>query len=230
MKFIAPRTRRILLAAAAVCGLLVCAAGWWWLRHLGYDLRESADWVLERVRRLGPAAFFTLMALAPAAGAPVSLFTLTAGPVFGPVLGLPLVLALALASMALNLAITYALARWILRPWIERLCAWLGFAIPQVAEADQRALVILARVTPGPPYALQNYLLGVAKIPFGTYFLFSWAVVCVYTTAFIVFGDALAKGKGRGAVLAASLLVAVMVGLRFLRRRMQRKKAGDAAA
>jgi len=130
--------------------------------------------------------------------------------------------ALALAAI-LAAALTYALARWFLRPWVERLCVWLGFTIPEVADADQRSLVILVRVTPGPPYALQNYLLGMAKISFATYFSISWVVVSAYGCAFIVFGDAIAQGKGRGVLLGASLLIALTVGIRFLRRWMQRK-------
>jgi uncharacterized membrane protein YdjX (TVP38/TMEM64 family) len=229
MKRMSAKTRWMLLAVVAAGGLVACGAGWWWMRAQGYDVREGIEWVLGQVRALGPVAFFSLMALLPAVGAPVSVFTLTAGPVFGPTLGLPLVLVLALGSLAINLALTYAMARWLLRPWLERLCAWLGFGIPEVAVADQRNLVILVRVTPGPPYVLQNYLLGMARIPFWTYFVISWSVVCLYTTAFIVFGDALARGKGRGALVAASVIVALVVGVRFVRGRMQRKKAEEAA-
>lgn len=229
MKRLSPKTRWLLLAGAAAGGLIVCVTAWWGLRSLGYDLRESLDWVLARVRSLGPVAFFGLMALLPALGAPLSLFTLTAGPVFAPVLGLPVVILLSLLSLAVNLSLTYALARWFLRPWVERLCVWLGFTIPEVADVDQCSLVILVRVTPGPPYPLQNYLLGMAKIPFPTYFVISWVVVSAYACGFIVFGDALAQGKGRGAVLGASLLIALTVGIRFLRRWMQRKNAAVSA-
>lgn len=225
MKRISPKTRWLLLAGVAAAGLVACGAVWWGLHRLGYGMRESVDWVLAQVRSLGPAAFFGLMALLPALGAPLSLFTLTAGPVFTPVLGLPVVILLSLLSLGINLSLTYALARWFLRPWVERLCVWLGFTIPEVADVDQRSLVILVRVTPGPPYALQNYLLGMAKIPFATYFAISWVVVSAYGCAFIVFGDAIAQGKGRGAVLGASLLIALTVGIRFLRRWMQRKNA-----
>lgn len=217
-------TRWLLLAVLAVGGLVVCALGWRWLQSQGYTLREAMDWVLAYVRRLGPAAFFTLMAVLPVIGAPLSIFTLTAGPLFAPTFGLSGVIALTMVSLAANLALTYVLARWLLRPWVERLCAWLGFKIPAVAEEDQRNLVILVRVTPGTPQVLQNYLLGVACIPFAPYFVISWVVGSLYACAFIVFGDAVVQGKGRNVLIGVGLLAGLAVGVRFLRRYMQRKK------
>lgn len=224
MKRITSATRWMLLAGIATGGLILCGLAWWWLNSRGYDLRQLFNEGLAQVRGLGPWPFFTLMTLLPAVGAPLSVFTLTAGPLFAPVLGLPLVVVLALVSLAINLVLTYALARWLLRPWVERLCVWLGFSLPEVPEADQRALVLLVRVTPGTPYVLQSYLLGMAKIPLATYFIISWVVASLYACAFIVFGDALAHGKGQGVLLAVSLLVALTVGVKFLRKRMQRNK------
>jgi len=219
MKQITLATRRMLLAGIAVGGLVVLAVMLWWLRSRGYDAHQSLDILLAKVRELGPWPFFTLMAVMPAVGAPISIFTLTAGPLFAPALGLPLVLGLAIASVAVNLMLTYVLARWLLRPWVERVCVWLGFRIPEVAEADQRALVILVRVTPGTPFVVQNYLLGMAKIPATTYFIISWVIASLYACAFIIFGDAVAHGKGKGVLLGVSLLVALTVAVRFIRKK-----------
>lgn len=223
MNRISTKARLALLCAAALAGLVVCAGLAWWAHARGLDVRGEIERALAWVRGLGPVAFFLAMALLPGVGVPVSAFTLTAGPVFAPVMGLPLVVAVSLLCLGANLALTYALARWVMRPWAERFCAWLGFKIPEVSEADQRSLTILVRVTPGPPYVLQNYLLGLARIPFATYFTVSWAVVSSYSTAMIVFGDALVHGKGRGVLIGASLLAAFVVGVRFVRGRLRRK-------
>lgn len=233
MNRISTKTRRVLLGMIVAGGLIVAGLLFLWIQAQGYSVREAIDWVLTQVRGLGPVAFFSLMALLPGLGVPVSVFTLTAGPVFAPVMGLPLVVVVSLLCLGVNLVLTYGLSRWLLRPWAERLCAWLGFKIPEVSEADQRSLVILVRVTPGPPYVLQNYVLGVARVSFVTYFVISWAVVSLYSTAVIIFGDALVHGKGRGALIAVSLLVAFVVGVRFARKKLKRDKpvlAGEAAA
>lgn len=229
MKHLSPASRWLLLAGFAVAGMAVVGAAWWWTMRQGYDVRGLIGQLLAWMREMGPWVFFGLMTVLPAVGAPISVFTLMAGPVFVPTLGLPLVLLLSFISLGLNLLFTYALARWLFRPWIEWFCGWLGFKIPDIDEADQRSLVILVRITPGPPYILQNYLLGVARISFPSYFLISWVLVSLNASAFIVFGDALAQGKGRGALLAVSLLVAFAVGVRFARKRFNRAKIKTAS-
>ena len=215
--------RRLLLACMASGGLLVCGLVGWRLHSQGYGIREAVDWTLMQVRGLGPWAFFALMTILPAMGAPLTVFSLTAGSVFAPALGLPGVMLCAVLSVGLNLWFTYFLARRLVRPWIERLCAWLGYRIPEVPLADQRSLVILVRVTPGPPYVLQNYLFGIARIRFATYFTTSWILVSLDSCAYILFGDALVHGKGRMALFAVGLFVALAMCVRMLRRRLQRK-------
>jgi uncharacterized membrane protein YdjX (TVP38/TMEM64 family) len=217
-------TRRRLLACAAVVGLVVGWMVYHWLGAHGYDVREVVERGLAYIRRVGPVTFFALMTIIPAIGAPLTVFTFTAGSVFSPVLGLPLVLFFAFLSIGINLVFTYALARWFFRPWIERLCAWFGYRIPVVSVSDQRGLVALVRVTPGPPYALQNYLFGIGQIRFPIYFTISWVLVSLDASAYIVFGDAVAHGKGRMALIAVSLFVVLTVSVRFMRRRLLWRK------
>jgi uncharacterized membrane protein YdjX (TVP38/TMEM64 family) len=208
----------------AVAGLLVLAAGWWWVRTQELAPRELAEQGVVWVRGLGAPTYFLLMALLPAAGCPLSVFTLTAGPVFAPTLGMPVVLLLVWLSLAVNLALTYWLARYALRPWLEKLCCWLGYKLPQAAPADQRSLVILVRVTPGPPYVLQSYLLGLAGISFPTYFLISWVITSSYACAFVLFGDAVMQGRGRMALIAIMLFAALTVAVQLLRRHYRRQR------
>jgi uncharacterized membrane protein YdjX (TVP38/TMEM64 family) len=218
------RPRWLLLALLAVAGVLAVGGGAWWCRAQGYELATAAAWVLEQVRTLGPVAFFSLMAVAPAFGAPVMIFALTAGPVFSPTLGLPLVLILVCLSMGGNLALTYVMARWLLRPWVVKLCSWFGFRIPAVDADNHLSLVILVRVTPGVPLVVQNYLLGVAAVAFTTYFTISWVIVSLHCCAVTLFSDALAQGKWRVALMAVSLIVSAWFGVHLLRRSLHAKK------
>lgn len=219
----APSRRHLKLALLAGAGLAALVIVWWVWRTQGGEFRPLVDQVLARVRAMGAGMFFLLMALLPAAGCPISVFTLTAGPVFAPSLGMPVVLLLVWVSIAFNLALTYWLSRYALRPWLARLCGWLGYKLPEVPEADHRGLVILVRVTPGPPYVLQSYLLGLAGIPFATYFFISWVISSSYACAFVLFGDALMQGRGRTALVAVSLFVALTVAVQFLRRHYRRR-------
>ena len=217
--------KRMLLAAFITAGVLAALAGVWLLRTHGDEGRIWMNRGLDWVRGVGPGTFFGLMAVLPGLGCPLMIFTLSAGPVFGPVMGLPMVIALASLSLGINLSLTYWLARWVLRPWIERLCSWLGYTLPQVAAEDRLGLLVLVRVTPGPPYALQNFVLGLTAIPFGLYMAVSFVIVSLYSAAFILFGDALVHGRGKTALLAVSLFIAFSVGVKFLRRHYQRRQA-----
>ena len=190
----------------------------------GVDVKALFNQGLAFIRGLGPVTFFAAMAVLPSFGCPLTAFTLSALPVFGGELGAPTVVGLALASIAVNLAFSYWLARYALRPWVEKLLRWMGYTLPQVAAEDRLGLLVLVRVTPGPPYALQNFVLGMTAIPFGLYMAVSFAIVSLYSAAFILFGDALVHGRGKMIFLAVSLFVAFSVGVKFLRRHYQRRK------
>jgi uncharacterized membrane protein YdjX (TVP38/TMEM64 family) len=225
MKRFLNASRWMLLVVLAAAGLLVCGLAWWWLRRQGIEPRAVLHDVLEYLRGVGPLTFFTLMALLPSVGAPLSIFTLVAGPVFTPTLGLPLVMLFALVSLAVNIILTYALARWLMRPVIKRLCVWLGFEIPVVRAEDQRSLILLVRVAPGTPFMLQSYLLGAAGIAFMPYLIISWTVNAVQVCPFIYFGGELVHGRAQNALLALSLLAVFPIGVRYLRLYLKWKKA-----
>jgi len=219
----APANRRLKLAILAVVGAIGLVVLWAIWRVYGEDLKPLFLEALERIRALGPLAFFGLMTLLPAVGCPMSVFTLTAGPLFGPVLGMPVVLLLVWISIALNLSLSYWLARYAMRPWLTRICNWLGYKLPEIQTDDLRGVVILVRVTPGPPYALQNYLLGLAGIPFSAYFFTSWVITSLYSCAFVIFGDAIMQGRGRMALMAFMLFTALTVAVQLLSRHYQKR-------
>lgn len=209
--------------ALAVAGLIAAGVGFLWLRSYGFNLRLAFNDSVEILQRLGPLAFFTAMALLPVIGCPIFIFYLIAGTAFAATMGVGGVLVAAGVALLVNLSLTYWLARYGLRPWLERMIARTRFKIPQLAAADHAELTLILRITPGPPFFVQSYLLGLAEVRFRTYLWISWAISMAYASGFIVFGDAILHGKARVAIMGLSALVAVSLIVHFLRRHYGKK-------
>jgi len=228
-----PRDRReflvkggLVLAVLAVAAVLI-------LR--GFDVKAMIFNIMEFIRLLGPLAFFTAMALLPAVGFPLMAFALTAGPAFGAQLGLGGVLLGSAAAITVNVVLTYWLARRAFRPLLAWVLGRLGYRIPVVPASEHFELTLLVRITPGPPFFVQSYLLGLAEIPFRIYLVPSLLFPMINLSGVVIFGDALMHGKAKVAVLGISLVIAAILGVHLLRRhlrlRRQRPKAyGDGNA
>ncbi len=219
----ATRHRRRRLAALAVCAAAGLALAGWGLAQppeTWARLREAAGAATDWVRGLGAGWFFAAFAVLPALGFPVSAFAVGAGSLFGPVLGLPLVLAISGLSMAVSMTISYGLARFVVRPWVERLLGFLGYGIPEVPAGRARLFVFMVRITPGAPYVFQSLLLGLAGVSFGTYLAISWIVSTATVSLMIVFGDALMKGKGKVALAALAGVILVALAIKVVRGRL----------
>lgn len=204
---------------AAVAGLAVLQ---------GVDVRGWIDQTLAVMRDAGPWVFFSGMAVLPAVGLPVSPFTLSAGSIFGPTLGMPLVVTLTWVALAINVTLTYVLARWIARPWLEKLVLRLGYRWPQVPSDEFWDVTVLVRVTPGPPFFMQSAILGLAQVPLRIYLIVSILVSGLYGTAFVMFGEALLAGKGRMVMLGLGGIAALGVGMHLLRKHLAHRKAAAA--
>ena len=178
----------------------------------------------------GPLVFFGAMAVLPGLGVPNSLFALTAGPVFGERLGLPVVTLLGLTAITINLTLTY----WLARRWLRPVCArWLerfGYKLPAVETGDVTDLIVLIRVTPVLPFFVQNYLLGLADVPFLRYLIISTSIQGLLGVGFILFGDALSHGHGKMALTAGGLIAMLAVGTHLLRKHYGKKKKAAAAS
>lgn len=215
------------LGIVAVAGLVVLALVW-----RGLDLRAALAAFLAALREAGPAVFFTAMAILPACGAPLLTFVLPAVAAFGPQLGTVNVVLLSLAAITVNLCLAYAVARRGLRPLVQGLVTRLGYRLPAVDSGDAVDLLVLLRVMPGVPFVVQNFLAGLAEIPFGKYVGVSVLLAWPINTAFLLFGDALLHGQGRAALLTLCVIVALTALLHLVRKHYERRKkpAEDAAA
>lgn len=225
-----PPKKKLPLAQLAIAGavLAVIAAvvlyliGW---RTVWADTKLIFSYLLDVIADAGPLLFFGAMALLPAFGAPMSVFAITGGLVFREKLGFPVTLLFGLAAFWINIALSYWLARRWLRPLLTRWLARFGYSLPQVEPDEMTDFIVLLRVTPGPPFSVQNYLLGLANAPFGRYMAISTATQGVLIVGFLVFGDALNQGRGKLILLAVLLLATLVVGIQLLRKHMAKKKA-----
>lgn len=212
------------LAALIVLALIGAGVGFWWLKIHDFNVRLAIDEGIGLLRAAGPLAFFTGMAVLPALGCPMLAFYLTAGSAFSAQLGLGGVIALSWLAAAVNMALTHWLAGQALRPWLEKLISRTRFKIPDLPAGEHAELTLLLRITPGPPFFVQSYLLGLAGVRFTTYLWVSCAVVFPFAAGFVTFGDAILHGKARLAVLGLSALAAVALIVHFLRRHYGKKR------
>ncbi len=194
------------------------------LLALKLGVRETVAAVVLRLRELGPVAFFVAMALLPAIGFPLLAFTLAAGPVFGPVLGAGWVVVWSLAAVVVNLLLTYWLANRALRPLVSRLLAYFEFQLPESPGGSAWQLALIVRLTPGPPFWVQSYLLGLLRVPLAPYLVVSTLVIAGYIVALVFGGEAIASGNGRLAFAAVGVLVVSGAVLHLLRQRATRRR------
>lgn len=208
----------------AVALVLLVAAG---LVARGLDLRALLEQGLALIRGAGPVAFFTAMVLLPACGVPMLAFSLPAVSLFAARFGTVPVLVLSVVCMTANLTLTYWLARRWLRPLLAWLVGRLNYKLPQVEEGDATDLVVILRVTPGIPFFVQNYLAGLADVPFGKYMLVSCIVAVPMNIAIMLFGDALLQGRGKIALISFGLLLALTAATHMVRKHYGAKKSAD---
>ena len=213
--------KKITLIKLVLAFLILVLAGVIILR--GVDVRGIVANIAMRIRTAGPWAFFSAMALLPALGVPLLTFMLTAGSVFGERLGMGVVVGLSILAITVNMILSYVIARYPFRTLVDSILGRLGYSLPKVEQGDITDLAVILRVTPGIPFFVQNYLMGLACVPFGRYILISCLASWSYCTAFVLFGEALLHGKGKVAMIAGGLLVAATAVTHLVRRHYGRK-------
>jgi uncharacterized membrane protein YdjX (TVP38/TMEM64 family) len=197
----------ILAAVAIVVAILVLK---------GLDYRVIVHRGLEVIRSTGPVTFLVATAFLPAFGAPLSVFTLTAGELFAPAMTMPGVIVAMMVAIAANLAFTYYLARYALRPVLSKVIRRYGYSIPSVTRENALSIALTIRLTPGPPFAVQSYMLGLAEVPFRLYMIVSWLCILPWAVGAIVVGKGVFNGNfmlvsyGIGVIAVATFVVNIL--------------------
>lgn len=218
--------RKLPVLRLVVAGVVCAVVGLVVLREIGWArLMEWVDLFIAAIRDMGPWVFFGVMAVLPAFGAPLSIFSLAAGEAFAPRFTMPGVIALAMVAIAVNQALSYWLARYALRPVLGKLVARYGYQVPRVTKENALGLAIIVRNTPGPPYFMQSYLLGLGEVPFGLYMIVSWLSVLPWTAAFIMLGKAAREGHFGKIATGIGVLVIAVAAVQILRKKFAKRES-----
>jgi uncharacterized membrane protein YdjX (TVP38/TMEM64 family) len=185
----------------------------------GVNIRGLAAQGMAIIRDAGPWVYFAATAFLPALGAPLSAFTIVAGEAFAAQMTMAGVIVAAMAAIAANLALTYWLARYALRPLLSRFTERYGYRIPRVTKANALNVALVIRLTPGPPFFMQSYMLGLAEVPFRLYMVVSWLCILPWAVAFIVLGKGVFNGNFKLVGTGVGVLVAATAFVHWIRKR-----------
>lgn len=217
--------KKIPVLKLAIALVVLAVVGIFLLRGVGLArLVEWFDRFVAVIRDLGPWAFFTGMAVLPAAGAPLSAFNLVAGEAFAPRMTMTGVVLTVALAIAVNLALTYWLARHALRPLLTRLVTRYGYSVPRISAGNVLTVLLLVRLTPGPPFFLQSYLLGLAEVPFRLYMIVSWLAVLPLSLSVVVLGKAAREGNLVKIAVVFGVMVVAVVAVQVVRRKFAKRE------
>jgi uncharacterized membrane protein YdjX (TVP38/TMEM64 family) len=183
-----------------------------------FDLKWLHDWVQQFSRGI----VFALAVVLPLAGVPVTLLYAACGARFGHLAGLILVAAI----IALHLLGSWFIANsWLKQP-LSRLLKRFGRRPPEIPSGARVPVCLLVALTPGISYALKNYLLALAGVPFRQFFWTLLPAHFFHATLAILFGD-FTGAMTTPRVLFLAVYAVVLIGLSHLIYRRLRPAAAD---
>lgn len=207
-----------LLVLGGACLLILLS-----LTDLGIDdLRAFFDYWIEVIRSWPAILFFLMVAILPLFGFPVSPLFIIAGVRFGIAWAIPF----SLAALATNMILAYWISTKLLHQLIQRIVLRWDYSIPKVSRENANKLIFVVRVS-GAPLFLQNYILGLASVPFWPYLILSMATQSLVVIGMIIFGESFLSGNGGKALAGIAILVIATVALSYFRKRYAQSKAGS---
>jgi len=174
------KKQKIGLSALIIVGLILI--GYFGIR---YGLFSRA---VSLVNENTPVPLFiVLMIILPIFGVPVSPFLVVLGIKFGLAAGI----ALMVIIMPIHMMISFALAK-VAGNFIRAVLSRKNYVIPQVPPDRQIRFSFLVTAVPLLPYAVKNFLLPLAGIPFRLYLGMNWGCQAILASPAVVLGSSMA--------------------------------------
>ncbi len=208
----------------------IAVAGTVWMFYVALGPGEAirlATLGWERLQSAPPIVFFSVVLIASFLPVPVSLLYAAAGTLYGVTATL---LWIAPTAMLANLII-HSVCSSFLRPTLLDQVEKRGHTIPQLNSAsDETLLIALVRITPGFPYSLQNWVLGLAGVGLIRFLAITLVIHMMYASGFVILGRSAFEGELGMVIFAIALLVAVSIIAHVAHGRIQATRAEAAHA
>ena len=190
------------------------------------SLRDEVEGFVDYIADY-PILFFIAMVVLPGLGIPSTPFFILAGLVFVPMLGPLSTILLITAALTLNILWTYLLAVGPGRRMVAKILRKKADRLPALSEANRLYIVCLLRISPMIPLFIQNYFLGLARVPLRQNLIVGAIAQAIYASLFITFGKALFSGK-EGTTFFIVLAIATTFLLGFaLHKELKRQTQTD---
>ncbi|MBA3328364.1 MAG: TVP38/TMEM64 family protein, partial [Solirubrobacterales bacterium] len=170
---------------------------------------------IEPLGAAGPIAFVVVSSLLTCALFPGPLLAASSGLLFGTALGTPL----SIASATLGGVLAFCIARFAARDAIDTLAGRRLRGVQDWIERRGFVAVLYARIAPGVPYHLVNYVAGLTRIRLGMFAAATTVGVAPRAFAYTALGGSLDDLGSPEAIVAVVVLATMaLAGAIALRR------------
>ena len=191
-----------MLLLLAIVAAVQLSYGW---LQLFADLKAFAE------AHANPFAFLAVMSLGCAVGLPISFCTLFAGAAFGSVAGS----ALSIAGIVVSSFLGYLIGKFFFpREYVERFKARFGLA----ERKSMFDVNFYVRAVPGPPYCVQNVVLGAMNSEIKMYMMLGVSIQGAIAVAMNILGANFSEdGAAKYVAIAALIVVIILIRIFFKR-------------
>ena len=193
MKYRNPKVLIVILLVGAILGIVFFLSGTDLSRITAFIMGENTH----------PLGFIVLFAILPILGFPIIPFFVLLGIKFGSTTGILLLF----GGAALHMAVSFIVSQSFLKPLIMKLATRYHVTVPKIPEKRRVLFTFVFLVVPGLSYAMKNYILPIAGVPFRQYFTVGVLTHGSHGIPLVIAGDAVDTG---GFIIPAAVLLTAL--------------------